>query len=95
MLALGATLCLLGTQASATDYFVSNTNDSGAGSLRQAILDANGNAGADTIKFSIPGDGPHVITLATQLPGITQSVTIDGYTQAGAIKNTNTPARVA
>ena len=30
-------------------YTVTNTSDSGAGSLRQAILDANANTGADTI----------------------------------------------
>jgi hypothetical protein len=88
---LGAALCLLGAKALATDFFVANTNDSGAGSLREAINAANASAGADVIKFTIPGDGPHVITLATQLPGITQSVLIDGYTQAGAIKNSNTP----
>jgi hypothetical protein len=33
-------------------FSVTNTNDSGAGSLRQAILDANAAAGADTIEFS-------------------------------------------
>ena len=42
-------------------YTVTNTNDSGAGSLRQAILDANGNAGADTIEFNIAlNDSGHV-----------------------------------
>ena len=34
--------------------FVSNTDDSGAGSLRQAILDANAHAGSDDIEFRIP-----------------------------------------
>ncbi len=34
----------LANQAHADSFTVSNTNDSGAGSLRQAILDANGNA---------------------------------------------------
>ncbi len=32
-------------------YTVTNTNDSGAGSLRQAIIDANANPGDDTIIF--------------------------------------------
>ena len=42
-------------------YTVTNTDDSGAGSLRQAILDANGNAGADTIDFNIAlTDAGHV-----------------------------------
>ena len=44
---------------SATTYTVTNTNDSGAGSLRQAIMDANTNVGADTIAFNIPGSDPH------------------------------------
>src|SRR6476646_7194241 len=42
-------------------YTVTNTNDSGANSLRQAILNANGNTGPDTIQFNIPGAGVHTI----------------------------------
>jgi hypothetical protein len=34
-------------------FTVSNTNDSGAGSLRDAINQANANPGADTIVFSL------------------------------------------
>lgn len=72
----------------ATNYTVTNTNDSGAGSLRQAILDANANGGADDILFNIPGAGVHTITPVTQLPTITGLVFIDGYTQPGASANT-------
>ncbi|MCI0538499.1 MAG: hypothetical protein L0Z50_25100, partial [Verrucomicrobiales bacterium] len=32
--------------------------DSGAGSLRQAILDANASSDSDVIAFAIPGTGP-------------------------------------
>jgi hypothetical protein len=64
-------------------FSVTNTNDSGAGSLRQAILDANANAGADTITFSIGGGGHQVIQPTTALPFITSPVTIDGTTQPG------------
>ncbi|MFO0699340.1 MAG: DUF4347 domain-containing protein, partial [Nitrospira sp.] len=40
-------------------FTVTNTNNSGAGSLRQAILDANGNAGTDTIAFNIALNDPN------------------------------------
>ena len=65
-----------------------NTGDDGAGSLRQAILDANAAAGADTINFNIPGGGVQTITPQSTLPTITSPVTIDGYTQPGAAANT-------
>ena len=66
--------------ADAAAFTVSNTNDSGAGSLRQAILDANGTAAADTITFSTSG----TITPLTPLPTITNPVTIDASTAPGA-----------
>lgn len=66
----------------------SNTNDSGPGSLRQAILDANASPGLQTIDFNIPGAGVRTINLASPLPDITDPVVIDGYTQAGASVNT-------
>src|SRR6516225_3885689 len=62
---------------------VTNTADSGSGSLRQAILDANGNPGADMIVFDIPGPSAHMIPLSSNLPTITDSVEIDGTTQPG------------
>ena len=71
-----------------TTFPVTNTNDGGAGSLRQAINDANGNSGLDTIAFNIPGTGLHTITPVTQLPSITSPVTLDGYTQPGSSVNT-------
>ncbi len=64
---------------------VINTNNSGAGSLREAITFANANPGADTISFAIPGAGPHTITISTALPQLTGAGdTIDGTTQPGA-----------
>src|SRR3954469_1404354 len=78
---------------SAATYTVTTTADSGAGSLRQAITDANGNAGHDTIEFNITGSGVHTIAPATVLPTITDQVTIDGYTQPGASANTNGPSQ--
>ncbi len=73
--------------SSAATFTVTSTADSGAGSLRQAILDAN-TMGGGTINFNIPGAGVHTITPLTVLPTITQTVTIDGYTQPGASMNT-------
>src|SRR5689334_6461074 len=64
--------------ALAAVFTVANTNDSGVGSFRQALIDANGAAGADTIAFNIPGAGVQTITPTTLLPTITGPVTIDG-----------------
>ena len=70
-------------------FTVTNTSDSGAGSLRQAILDANASPGTDTIDFDISGSVIHSIALTTgALPDITETVTIDGYTQPGSSPNT-------
>jgi hypothetical protein len=56
-------------------FMVNNLADAGAGSLRQAILDANGMAGADTIQFaSLSGK----ILLSTGEIAITEALTIRG-----------------
>ncbi len=60
-------------------FTVTNTSNSGAGSLRQAILDANSAAGADDIVFNL-GSGTPTINLTSALPAITQPVTIRGNT---------------
>ncbi|MBH8564824.1 cadherin-like domain-containing protein [Nostoc sp. CENA67] len=63
------------------DTVVTNTNDSGEGSLRQAILNANANPGADTITFagSVFTDAtPDTITLTSGELVITDDVTIQG-----------------
>jgi len=64
-------------------FIVTNTNDSGAGSLRQAIIDANATGAIDTIIFNIPGAGVHTINLTNFLPFIDQPVVIDGTSQPG------------
>ena len=66
-----------------TTFAVSNTDDSGAGSLRQAILDANASTGTDTINFNISGAGPHTIQPTSALPTIEDPVVINGTTQPG------------
>ena len=64
-------------------FTVINTNDSGAGSLRQAILDANASAGHDLIDFNIAGAGVHTIAVDSALDLITDSVELNATTQAG------------
>jgi uncharacterized repeat protein (TIGR03803 family) len=69
---------------------VTSTADSGPGSLRQAILDANADVSSNpvVICFNISGVGVQSIAPLTPLPAITRSVTIDGYTQPGTSPNT-------
>lgn len=69
--------------APASTYTVTTTADSGLGSFRQALLNANANLGLDTIAFNISGIGPFMITPASALPTITDPVVIDGTTQMG------------
>ena len=49
--AAGGALVVGGQPVSAADFLVTNTDDAGPGSLRQAVLDANASAGADVIRF--------------------------------------------
>lgn len=86
-------LCLITVvwPASANTFTVTNTRDNGGvnpapgagtGTLRQAIVDVNANAGPDTINF--PAGFAGTITLESELPQITQDVTING-TGAGMV----------
>src|SRR5262245_31699569 len=81
-------------------FVVTTTDDSGAGSLRAAILQANAAAGPDRIAFAIPtndarfADANHngqfdpgdfwSIRLSSALPVISDRVTLDGWSQGGA-----------
>jgi uncharacterized repeat protein (TIGR01451 family) len=70
--------------ALAATFTVTNTADLGAGSLRQAITEANGAPGS-TIEFNIPGPGPFTISPASALPSINGAgTTIDGCSQPGS-----------
>jgi parallel beta-helix repeat protein len=79
---------------------VSNTADGGNGSLRQAIIDATGNAAANTINFNIPLTDPgynaltdrFTITLLTQLGDLPLApLDIDNTTGRGVtVKGNNT-----
>src|SRR5262249_6429412 len=71
-------------------YTVTNTNDNGGGSLRQAIADADSNPGADTVTFDQAGvfANPQTIILTsgsllindapTTIAGPAAKLTIDG-----------------
>lgn len=63
-------------------YVVTSTADSGAGSLRQAITDANNHVGPDTIRFAI-GSGAKTITPKSSLPGLGDDTFLDASTQPG------------
>ena len=84
----GNDVVLTSTSVAAATVTVINTNDSGAGSLRQAILDSNAAPGADVIEFNIPGSGPHTITPSSALPAFDFTTVVDGFTQTGASPNT-------
>jgi len=67
---------VLAPAAGADAYEVTNLGDAGAGSLRQAILDANTAAGADTISFAADVAGTIVLTSGEL--AVTGGVTITG-----------------
>ncbi|MSZ89882.1 MAG: hypothetical protein F2585_11115 [Actinobacteria bacterium] len=86
---IAGALVLAPQAGAATTYTVTNTADSGAGSLRQAIDDANSNAGADIVVFDASATG--TITLTTGHLEITDDVTITGLgTAASTISGNNT-----
>ena len=76
-------------------FTVTNTNDSGPGSLRDAITAANASAGFDQITFSIaPGGVPHTIFPITALPPLMDptGVHIAGFTQIGSAAGVSPPS---
>jgi len=72
--AFAAALLALPTMASADNFPVTNTNDSGPGSLRRAINDAQANGGGDAITISATG----TVTLASPLPTISSDIKVTG-----------------
>ena len=69
-------------------FLVSTTADSGPGSLREAITQANQTPGADTIRFDIRDplvNGAHTITPRSALPVITDTVWLDASREPDAL----------
>ncbi len=80
-----ASLVFLSHTVLGATFTVTTTSDSGAGSLRQAILDANPASGTDTIEFQIPGSPPFTIMPTLPLPTLTGPVIINATTQPGYV----------
>jgi len=71
------------------DLVVTTAADSGAGSLRQAIIDANSHPNASTVRFAIPGPNGAILVPGTPYPDVLAPLRIDGFSQAGAQPNTS------
>ena len=81
---LAAALIALGASAGAAQaQTVTSNADSGPGTLRRAINQANANVNLSVITFNLPAVGT-VITPANDLPAVTAPIEIDGYTQPGS-----------
>ena len=83
------------TQLAPATFTVTNTGDSGPGSLRAAIEAANASPSADTILFRIPasdpgfGGGVFTIRPATALPAVQSPTFLDAVSQLALTGNTN------
>lgn len=63
-------------------FTVTNTNDSGTGSLPWAVQQANATPGANNVNFNIPGGGVKTINLSSALTA-SNPITLDATTQPG------------
>jgi hypothetical protein len=74
-------LILSAFNVTAATFTVTNTSNTGAGSLRQAVTDSNNTAGSDTIVFDAIFNSPQTITLASVInlnPATGDTLTITG-----------------
>lgn len=71
---------------------VTSTADQGAGTLREAVVQANGRSSPTTIKFALTGACPQRIRLSTPLPDVVESMSIEGYSQNGTQPNNSDKA---
>jgi len=80
-------ICLIALNIQAAPIFVTDTDDSGAGSLRQALADANN---GDAISFGVTGTA----TLSTGELVVDKSLTMNGPGSDNLIVGGNRPSRV-
>jgi Dockerin type I domain/Chlamydia polymorphic membrane protein (Chlamydia_PMP) repeat len=74
-------------------FTVTNANNSGTGSLRQVVINANNTSVADLIDFSSFFNVPRTITLASEI-SITRAVTIDGPSAGNVVISGNNAVRI-
>ena len=92
---LGLPIVGASVAAASATFTVTNVSDSGPGSLRQAIMDANNGSGDAVITFAIPGTGPFKISPSTDLDAIDVPVVVDGYSEPGSSRATaSLPAHI-
>ena len=87
-IAISVIFLLSASWSFATIYTVTTTADAGAGSLRQAIIDANTSPGLDTIAFNIAAAGAQVISPTSALPSVNDATFINGYSQPTSVIGT-------
>ncbi len=101
LLFLGFSAVLIATGPGlGAQFTVTSTEDSGAGTLRQVILDANTHAGPDTIVFRIPIADPgldlstgawNIRPLSELPPFLDRGTLVDGGTQTASIGSDSNP----
>ncbi|MDD5629050.1 MAG: autotransporter-associated beta strand repeat-containing protein, partial [Elusimicrobia bacterium] len=76
-------LAFLAQPGPAATFDVSDTSDSGAGSLRQAVTDSNAAGGANTLSWTAGGGG--AISLGSDLPAVNANTTLDVTAATSAV----------
>lgn len=71
--------------AATAEFVVTSLDDDGAGTLREAIAQAEANPGSDKISFGVSGQ----ITLAATLPSINDDLTVDSSGQDVIVSGDN------
>ncbi|MBI5624929.1 MAG: autotransporter domain-containing protein [Elusimicrobia bacterium] len=79
----------IAVQGFAATFNITGTGDAGAGTLRQAVTDANAAVGADTLAWGAGSGG--VITLLSDLPGVAADTTLDVSAAPAAVTIAGAP----